>query len=102
MKAYIRRCAAGGAAAFVVRRGDDSAGTVLIKLNLLDGTASVLSPARNGLGEAIWLRATGPEPVEDSVAEAYIERQRGFDPDIWVVEVEDREGRHFLEDIEEE
>ncbi len=69
---------------------------ILVKLNLLNGTSQVFSPARNGDGELIWLRATGSNPVPESEADAYIERQHRVDPDIWVVEIEDRHGRHFL------
>jgi hypothetical protein len=95
VKALIRRCEAAGAAAMVVRRGDTSSGSVLVKLNTLDGQAQVLSPARDGAGELIWIaRPKGPE----AEADAWIEKQRSFDPDIWVVEIEDREGRHFLQE----
>lgn len=98
VKAYLRRCEVAGAAAFVVRRGDATAGVVLVKLNFLDGRATVFSPARDGDGSFVWLRATGPDPVVETEADAYIARQRGYDPDLWVVEVEDRQGRHFLDD----
>ena len=95
VKALIRRCEAAGAAAMVVRRGDTSSGSVLVKLNTLDGEAQVLSPARDGEGELIWIaRPKAPE----AEADAWIEKQRSFDPDIWVVEIEDREGRHFLQE----
>ena len=98
VKALIRRCEVAGAQAMVVRRGDASAGVVLVKVNRLDRTASVYSPARAGDGSLIWMASTGPEPVPESDADAYIERQRKFDPDIWVVEIEDRQGRHFLQE----
>ncbi len=101
VKAYVRRCAVAGAAAFVVRRGDPHAGIVLVKLNPLDGTATVFSPARLGDGTPVWMRGTGPDPVEEGQADAYIERQVKFDPDLWVVEVEDRQGRHFLDEVED-
>lgn len=97
VKAYIRRCAVNGVPAFVVRRGDSSAGVVLVKINFLDGLARVFSQARQGDGEAIWMSATGESPVEDEQAQAYIDRQIKYDPDLWVVEVEDKEGRHFLD-----
>lgn len=95
VKALLRRCEVMGGNGVVVRHGDDS-GAILVKLNLLNGTSTVFSPARNGEGELIWLRATGTAPVPEADAEAYIERQRRVDPDIWVVEIEDRHGRHFL------
>lgn len=95
VKALIRRCEVAGVAAMVVRRGDTSSGSVIVKLNTLDGEAQVLSPARDGEGELIWIaRPKAPE----AEADAWIEKQRSFDPDIWVVEIEDREGRHFLQE----
>lgn len=95
VKALIRRAQAAGAAAMVVRRGDDTSGTVLVKVNPLNGEAEVYSPAREGDGSLVWL-SKGRQPEAD--ADAYIEKQRRFDPDIWVIEIEDREGRHFLQE----
>ena len=98
VKALIRRCEVSGAAAMVVRRGDATSGVVLVKVNRLDRTASVFAPVRMGGGSLVWMQATGPSPVPEPDADAYIERQRKFDPDIWVVEIEDRDGRHFLQE----
>jgi hypothetical protein len=98
VKALIRRCEVEGASAMVVRRGDATSGVVLIKLNRLDGAAQVLTPARAGDGSFQWLSGTGTDPVPEAAADAYIERQRKFDPDLWVVEIEDRAGRHFLQE----
>lgn len=98
VKALIRRCELNGASAMVVRRGDAGSGTVLVKLNTLDGMASVFAPARDGDGQLIWMRAPKGAPVPEPEVDAYIEKQRSFDPDIWVVEIEDREGRHFLQE----
>ncbi len=98
IKAHIRRVEIEGAIAMVARRGDAMSGSVLVKLNNLDGTAQVLAPAPNAEKGRVWLRATGPAPVADGEAEAFIERQLRFDPDLWVLEIEDRAGRHFLDD----
>ncbi|MBU1346891.1 MAG: DUF1491 family protein [Alphaproteobacteria bacterium] len=92
--ALIRRAQIEGANATVVRRGDARAGTVIVKAyNTSDRTARVYSEAFGQDGDRLWIQpATGNE----SELDAYIERQRGYDPDIWVVEVEDRQGRHFI------
>lgn len=98
VRALIRRIEVAGAAAFVVRKGDETAGVVLVKLNTLDGQACVLSPSTGLDGDRLWLRATGPVAVPDADAEAYIARQLKVDPDLWVIEIEDRDGRHFLDE----
>lgn len=102
VKAYIRRCASDGGAAFVVRRGDADAGSIFIRINRLDGTSMLFGPASAGLDSAEverrWSVRMGREPVQDQDVEVYMEREIGFDPDIWLVEVEDRSGRHFLDD----
>ena len=94
--ALIRRTQLGGASAYVTRKGEPDSGAVLVKIALLDGRARVWSSAYGGDGHRRWIKATGAEPVPDKDAEAYIARAAARDSDLWVVEIEDREGRDFL------
>jgi hypothetical protein len=98
VKAYMRRAELNGAAVYVVRRGDADAGTVLLKVNRLGVGCMVFTPTTGMDGNREWLRATGPGPVPEADADAYIARQLKYDPDIWVIEIEDRDGRHFLDE----
>lgn len=82
--------------AFVTAHGDDGAGAVLVKLNTLDGAARAFTRSFDLMtGARKWTDLTsGPEAdVDEAIA-----RQRRFDPDLWVIEVEDRQGRHLLDD----
>lgn len=101
-KAYIRRCAGNGAPAVMVRRGQSDGGAIFIKINFLDGNVSLYGPAPAGLdassSDRCWTRALDEDPVSEADADSYLQRQADFDPDIWIIEVEDREGRHFLGD----
>jgi hypothetical protein len=102
VKAYLRRCRHEGVDAVLVRRGDDDAGAIYIKVSRLDGTATVLGPAPAGLDaareERLWQPSLKGEPSAEVEVDVFLERQIGFDPDIWIVAVEDRLGRHFLDD----
>ena len=101
VKAYLRRCQVEGADAVLVRRGDSDAGAIYIKISRLDGTAALYGPAPTGLDERARTGAGSRlerEPTSESDADAYLARQIDFDPDIWIVSVEDRRGRHFLDD----
>jgi hypothetical protein len=102
VKAYLRRVAAQGAAALLQRRGDRDAGAIYIKLSRLDGTASLFGPAPASLhardNERRWQPCLANASALEAEADAYLERQLAFDPDLWIVVVEDRQGRHFLED----
>lgn len=82
--------------AFVVAHGDDTGGAVLVKLATLDGQAVVFHRSFDLMtGDRKWVELTSG--AERDVDET-ITRQRGFDPDLWVIEVEDRQGRHLLHD----
>jgi hypothetical protein len=88
VKALIRRCDLAAIGVAVVARGDADAGAILLKLNGRDAGCTVLAQARRPDGAAVWLRATGPDLVAEDAADAYIARQRGRDPDLWVVEID--------------
>ena len=70
----------------VLRAGDADAGGVLVVLRGRDGLCVLSRVASEG--EPSWLRATGPAPVDQAAADAYVARQVGRDPDLWVVEFE--------------
>jgi len=93
LMAQIRQSMANGIPMIVVAKGDAVGGAVLIKLNQFEQGCTVLSQTRDAEGRAAWLRATGPEPIAEEDADRFITRQRGYDPDLWVVEIEDRQGR---------
>lgn len=93
VKAAIRASQSQGMTAVLIRKGDADAGAVLIKQNLMDGGFRVLTQTRDHDGRPAWMPGTGAQPVEESAADAYIARQVGRDTDLWVLEIEDRQGR---------
>jgi hypothetical protein len=100
VKAYMRGCASQGVSAMLVRHGDDDAGAIFIRINRLDGTSMLYGPAPAGLdgaGQDRLFVAHFPAPAADETVEARLAREFEFDADLWLVEVEDRQGRSFLE-----
>jgi hypothetical protein len=96
VSAYLTRLRLADIPAFVTAKGDATAGAVLVKLNTLDGQAKAFQRSFDLMsGERAWIiLAEG----EDAAVEAALARQRSFDPDLWVIEVEDRRGRHLLDE----
>lgn len=100
VQAQIRLCDIANLPAYVVKRGDPDAGAVILRLNRLDGTSHLFSQARRPDGSAAWAKAAGSDAegrLSDADALAYIERQRKYDPDLWIVEIEDPDRRYTLD-----
>ena len=94
--AYLARLRLVEIPAFITSHGDDTAGAVMVKLNTLDGSARVFQRSFDlASGDRVWAElASGSEGDVD----ASIAAQQRFDPDLWVIEVEDRQGRHLLDE----
>jgi hypothetical protein len=95
--AHLRRCSVEGIPATVARKGEPKGGTVLLKLNLLEAGCRVLTQLRDLDGKLGWLPALKGATVPEAEADIYIERAVTRDPDLWVIEIEDRTGRHPFE-----
>ena len=95
--AQVRRCNAEAVPAMVVRKGEAKGGIVVLKINQLDQGCRVLSQTRDFDGKLAWLAAFKGELVAESEADDYIGRAVARDPDLWVVEIEHRDGWHPFE-----
>ncbi|ABA05420.1 Protein of unknown function DUF1491 [Nitrobacter winogradskyi Nb-255] len=100
--AYLRRCQCEGVFGAVRRRGADEAGAVFVKLALLDGNAMLYAPAPQAVYddsrpvERVFAPSS-VEPVAEQAVEERLAKEVRFDPDAWIVEIEDKAGRHFLD-----
>jgi hypothetical protein len=97
VSAQVRICDRAFIPATVARRGDPDAGTVLLKLNRFEHGVTVFAQTNGSGDEPTWSRGTGPVPVSEAEADAYIERQVKYDPDVWVLEIEDRRGQYKMD-----
>lgn len=100
VKAYLRRCAGHGAMGVIVRHGDDDAGAIYIKIRRGDGCCALFGPAPAGIEGADfdrrWVPLFNGGFVAEGDVDAHIAREARFDSDLWLIEIEDREGKHFL------
>lgn len=96
IQSAVRRASMRGVAATIAHRGDPDAGLIYVKVNQgPDRGCTVLVPTRDwDTGALGWRVASGEHPVPEAEADALIERERAIDPDLWVLEIEDREGWH--------
>ena len=99
VQAGFRYCQQVLLAAVLRRRGDEDAGALLVKVSRLDGTAAVFARTPSLDGGLTWRRTTGDGWIAEADAEARLTREIDFDPDVWIVEVEDPEGRNPFADL---
>lgn len=95
--AYIRRCEASGAFAAILHHGDDDAGMILIRIFQDRDRVFLYVQSRDDAGNPAW-RRLGDGAMPEAQADRLTAEQRRFDPDLWVIEVDDRQGRHFLDE----
>ena len=101
--AYVRRCFAQGAMATVARRGAEEAGAIFVIVDRLNGIADLYVPAPQATfdesrpSERIFQLVVAGQPLAE--VDVRLEREVRFDSDLWVVAVEDRDGRAFLDTI---
>ena len=93
--AYLARLNGAGVFAHIAHKGDPTAGAIAVKLATMDGRASLFVRSYDGDGNRIWTTLVVNQ--EEQETDAAVVRQRGFDRDLWVVEVEDPRGRHLLD-----
>ncbi|MEN8833244.1 DUF1491 family protein [Pacificibacter sp.] len=95
--AYLTRLRLQDIPVFVVKKGDATAGAVMVKLNTLDGQAVAYQRQFDLMADRReWVElASGVERDVD----AALSKQSGYDPDLWIIEVEDRDGRTLLDEI---
>ena len=93
--AYLARLEGEGVYAHVAHKGDPTAGAIAVKLATMDGKASLFTKTYDADGQRIW--DCRLDMVEETEVDSAIERQRGFDRDLWVIEVESPSGRHLLD-----
>jgi hypothetical protein len=97
VEALLRRVTVAGAAGFVLQRGDEERGNILVKISTLTSQAQVFTPRTDLDGTRIFVdMALEGLPSEELEIDAYLRREMARDRDLWVVEIEDRDGRHFL------
>jgi hypothetical protein len=95
--AEVRRCNGEGIPAVIARRGEKVGGMVLLRLNRIEAGSLLLTEARDMEGRRGWMPALSGRLVGEEEAQGYIDRAVKRDPDLWVVEVEDRSGRNPFE-----
>ncbi|MHB8285813.1 MAG: DUF1491 family protein [Caulobacteraceae bacterium] len=95
LSALIRRAELAGAYATVLRKGDARGGAVLVKVaDRRAGMFRLYAETITGNGERLWIQPV--DSLEEADLDAYATRAARIDPDVWVVEIDDVQGRHFL------
>jgi hypothetical protein len=100
--AYLRRCQGAGVFGAVRRRGAEEAGAVFVKVALMDGNAMLFTPAPQTVYDDVrpidrFFVPVSAQPVPEASVEQRLAKEIRFDPDAWIIETEDKEGRHFLD-----
>ena len=97
VSAHIRRCTSAGIPVYVVKRGGEVRGTVMLRISIPSKGSRILTQARDMDGKPGWLDPHDGVLVDESTASGYIRQAVDADPDLWVLEIEDKEGKNPFE-----
>ena len=103
VSAYLRRLSCDGIPGVVLRRGNAEAGAIFIRVDRLDGTCDLYGPAPQTAfsgstsGGRLFVRFGAPKALPDREVEQRLSREVAFDPDLWIIAIESRDGRHGLD-----
>lgn len=101
VEAEIRRLSTAGYGVYVISRGDKTGGTVIQKISNLQGQCKLIGQQRNIDSKLEWVNLLGDDVVDEPRADEYIRKALSRDPDLWVVEIEDRAVQQCLNYLSE-
>ena len=100
VKAHLALCFSKGLTAVIANKGAPEAGAVYVQITISNHEVKVLAPAPGPAfddhGNRTWSMPLGPDPVSPQQASQYLARQRSFDRDIWIIDIDDRAGTGLL------
>jgi len=99
VSAGLHQCSLDAVPAVVLRKGERQSGTVILKLDRRDRGYLILTQSRDMDGNIIWFPANDGDALTGADAQAYVDRAVSRDPDIWVIEIEHRQGWHPFTEI---
>ena len=99
IQAQIRICSISNLSAYVMKRGDPDAGAIFLHLNKLNGNNLVYNQIRTISGQIAWSQSGRSTTLDDREAHDYLEKQKKYDPDLWILEIEDPEDKYKFDGI---
>jgi hypothetical protein len=97
VQAQVRLCSIANLAAYVIKKGDPDAGVIFLHLNRLEDNNLIYFQTRSISGEISWMLANNTKSMRDKEAQEYLEKQQTYDPDLWILEIEDPTNKYELD-----
>lgn len=98
VSALLRRANDAGDFATIMRKGEESAGQVIIVARRRDGHVRVFTRTMNSLGRYSWTVAAEAAEEELGKINEYLDRQVRYDPDLWIIELDTGNPERFVDD----
>ena len=99
VEAVLKNCDLHCIPYYILQKGNHGSGVIMVKINMLEGRVKLHTQQRDFMNDTLdWVNALDAEEVEEVAADTHIAKAKDFDPDLWVIEIEDREGRNPFRD----